>query len=114
MALPLKPPVKRQLAPSRKALPEGEEWVYEPKYDGLRALACADDDELFLQSRNGKPLHRYYPALRVPEGSYVMDGKLVILGDDGAEVFGALKNRIHPADSRINMLAEDTPVVYRA
>ena len=114
MALPLKPPVKPQLALSRKALPEGEEWVYEPKYDGFRALAFVDGDEVFLQSRNGKPLSRYFPELRVPDGAYVMDGELVILGEDGAEVFDALQNRIHPAESRINMLAEETPVVYRA
>jgi ATP-dependent DNA ligase len=114
MALPLKPPVKPQLALSRKGLPEGEEWVYEPKYDGFRALAFVDGDDVFLQSRNGKPLSRYFPELRVPDGAYVMDGELVILGEDGAEVFDALQNRIHPAESRINMLAEETPVVYRA
>ncbi len=114
MALPLKPPVEPQLALSRKQLPEGEGWVYEPKYDGFRALAFVDGGELFLQSRNGKPLHRYFPELRMPQGSYVMDGELVILGDDGREVFDALQNRIHPAESRINRLAEETPVVYRA
>ena len=114
VALPLKPPVKPQLALSRKELPEGEGWVYEPKYDGFRALAFVDGDDLFVQSRNGKPLARYFPELRFPEGSYVLDGELVILGDDGAEVFDALQNRIHPAESRINRLAEETPVIFRA
>ena len=114
MALALKPPVKPQLALSRKALPEGEEWCYEPKYDGFRALAFVDGDDLFVQSRNGKPLARYFPELRFPRGSYVLDGELVILGDDGVEVFDALQNRIHPAESRINMLAEQTPVIFRA
>ena len=114
MALALKPPVKPQLALSRKALPEGEDWVYEPKYDGFRALAFVDGEKLFLQSRNGKPLARYFPELRFPDGSYVIDGELVILGDDGAEVFDALQNRIHPAESRINMLAEETPAIFRA
>jgi ATP-dependent DNA ligase len=114
MALPLKPPVKPQLALSRKALPEGDEWVYEPKYDGFRALAFVDGNEVFLQSRNGKPLSRYFPELRVPDGAYVMDGELVILGEDGAEVFDALQNRIHPAESRINRLAEETPAIFRA
>jgi ATP-dependent DNA ligase len=114
MALPLKPPVKPQLALSRKALPEGEEWVYEPKYDGFRALAFVDGGELFLQSRNGKPLTRYFPELEFPKGAYVIDGELVILGEDGAEVFDALQNRIHPAESRINMLAEETPARFRA
>jgi ATP-dependent DNA ligase len=114
VALPLKPPVKPQLALSRKALPEGDEWCYEPKYDGFRALAFVDGDDVYLQSRNGRPLSRYFPELRFPKGQYVIDGELVILGDDGLETFDALQNRIHPAESRINMLAEETPARYRA
>jgi len=113
VALPLKPPVKPQLALSRKELPEGEEWTYEPKYDGFRAVVFVDGSDVFVQSRNGKPLSRYFPELRFPEGEYVADGELVILGDDGTEVFDALQNRIHPAESRINMLAEETPAVFR-
>ena len=114
MALPLKPPVQPQLALSRKQLPEGEEWSYEPKYDGFRALAFVEGDELFVQSRNGRPLARYFPELRFPDGAYVLDGELVIFGDDGTEVFDALQNRIHPAESRINRLAAETPAVFRA
>ena len=114
MALPLKPPVKPQLALSRKELPEGEEWTYEPKYDGFRAVVFVDGNDVFVQSRNGKPLARYFPELRFPEGSYVADGELVILGDGGLEEFDALQNRIHPAESRINMLAEETPARFRA
>ncbi len=114
MALPLKPPVKPQLALSRKELPEGDGWTYEPKYDGFRAVVFVDGDDVFVQSRNGKPLARYFPELRFPEGRYVADGELVILGEDGAEVFDALQNRIHPAESRINMLAEETPARFRA
>jgi ATP-dependent DNA ligase len=106
--------VKPQLALSRKALPDGEEWVYEPKYDGFRALAFVDGDEVFLQSRNGKPLARYFPELRFPEGRYVIDGELVILDGEGLEEFDALQNRIHPAESRIKMLAEETPARFRA
>jgi len=114
VTLPLKPPVKPQLALSRKTLPEGQEWCYEPKYDGFRALAFVDGDDVYLQSRNGRPLSRYFPELRFPKGQYVIDGELVILGDDGLETFDALQNRIHPAESRINMLAEETPARYRA
>ena len=114
MALPLNPPVKPQLALSRNQLPEGEEWAYEPKWDGFRAIAFVDGSELFLQSRNGRPLARYFPELRFPEGRYVLDGELVILDTKGREQFDALQNRIHPAESRITMLAEETPAVLRA
>jgi ATP-dependent DNA ligase len=114
MAFPLKPPVKPQLALSRKTLPEGEGWAYEPKYDGFRAVAFVDGDEVFLQSRNGRPLLRYFPELVLPEGRYVLDGELVILDSDGREEFDALQNRLHPAESRVKMLAEKTPAVFRA
>ena len=114
MALPLKPPVQPQLALSRKELPEGEGWVYEPKYDGFRVLAFVDGDDLFLQSRNGKPLRRYFPELEFPTGRYVLDGELVILDADGREEFDALQNRLHPAESRVRMLAEQTPALFRA
>jgi len=114
VAFPLKPPVSPQLALSRKTLPEGEGWAYEPKYDGFRAIAFVDGDDLFLQSRNGKPLARYFPELRFPNGSYVLDGELVILDDGGVEEFDALQNRIHPAESRIKMLSVETPAVFRA
>jgi ATP-dependent DNA ligase len=114
MAFPLKPPVKPQLALSRKTLPEGEGWAYEPKYDGFRAVAFVDGDEVFLQSRNGRPLLRYFPELVLPEGRYVLDGELVILDSDGREEFDALQNRLHPAESRVRMLAEKTPALFRA
>jgi ATP-dependent DNA ligase len=114
MTLPLEPPIKPQLALSRKKLPDDEGWAYEPKYDGFRALAFVDGAELFLQSRNGRPLARYFPELEFPEGAYVLDGELVILGSDGREEFDALQNRIHPAESRINRLAAETPARFRA
>jgi ATP-dependent DNA ligase len=114
MALPLKPPVKPQLALSRKELPEGDEWVYEPKYDGFRALAFVDGENLYLQSRGGRPLRRYFPELEFPKGRYVLDGELVILDGEGREQFDALQNRLHPAESRVRMLAEETPALFRA
>ena len=94
--------------------PSDDGWAYEPKYDGFRALAFVDGDELFLQSRSGRPLARYFPELDFPEGRYVIDGELVILDDDGREVFDALQNRLHPAESRVKMLAEQTPALFRA
>ena len=117
-AAPLKPPIKPQLARSRKTLPEGKgegpSLAYEPKYDGFRALAFVDDDQSYLQSRGGKPLSRYFPELELPTGRYVIDGELVILGDDGREVFDALQARIHPAESRVQRLAVETPALFRA
>ena len=114
MTLPLKPPVSPQLALSRKELPVEEGWAYEPKYDGFRAVVFVDGDETYVQSRNGRPLARYFPELRFPSGRYVIDGELVILGSDGHEEFDALQNRIHPAQSRIEMLAGETPAILRA
>lgn len=116
MALPLKPPVEPQLARGKPDLPHGEEWVYEPKYDGFRAIVFVDGPEVTIQSRGGKPLERYFPELRFPAGRYVLDGEIVI--DDSAESdlqdFDALQQRIHPAASRIAMLAEKTPARYIA
>jgi ATP-dependent DNA ligase len=114
VALPLKPPIKPQLALSRKQLPEDEGWAYEPKYDGFRALAFVDGEDLFLQSRTGRPLARYFPELEFPAGRYVIDGELLILDDEGNEVFDALQNRLHPAESRVKMLAETTPALFRS
>src|SRR4051794_9606061 len=110
----LSPPVMPQLALSRVALPEGVDWAYEPKWDGFRAIAFVDGDESYLQSRNGKPLGRYFPELQFPPGDYVVDGELVILAADGKQEFDALQQRIHPAESRIRMLAEQMPVHFVA
>jgi ATP-dependent DNA ligase len=114
VAYPLKPPIKPQLALSRKVLPEGEDWVYEPKYDGFRSIVYVDGDDVYMQSRGGKPLRRYFPEVKFPEGRYVLDGELVILDKDGHEQFDALQNRLHPAESRVRMLAKETPALFRA
>jgi len=114
VAFPLKPPIQPQLALSRKVLPEGDNWAYEPKYDGFRALAYVDGDDVYLQSRGQKPLLRYFPEIVLPKGRYVMDGELVILDDEGREVFDSLQARLHPAESRVKMLAEQTPALFRS
>jgi ATP-dependent DNA ligase len=114
MALPLKPPLDPQLARSAKELPVGEQWAYEPKFDGFRAIAFVDGDQLLIQSRSGKPLGRYFPELAFPSGRYVIDGEIVIDSEDGQQDFGALQQRIHPAASRIALLAEQTPAHYVA
>jgi ATP-dependent DNA ligase len=114
MGLVLNPPVPPQLARSRARLPEGEGWAYEPKWDGFRAVAFVDGKDVFLQSRNGRPLRRYFPELKFPEGRYVLDGEIVIFGDNGVQLFDALGQRIHPAKTRIDMLAEQTPAKFIA
>ncbi len=114
MALPLRPPIEPQLARSRAELPTGDQWSYEPKYDGFRAIAFVDGDEFMIQSRSGKPLGRYFPELTFPPGRYVLDGEIVVDSTDGHEDFGALQQRIHPAASRIALLAEQTPARYVA
>ncbi len=113
-SLPLAPPIDPQLARSRRRLPEEDRYAYEPKYDGFRALAFVDGDERYLQSRGGRPLGRYFPELDLPAGRYVIDGELVIIDERGREQFDALQARIHPADSRVRILAEGTPARFRA
>jgi ATP-dependent DNA ligase len=114
VALPLSPPLEPQLARSRAALPEDDGWAYEPKYDGFRALAFVDGDDVYLQSRGKKPLRRYFPELAFPPGRYVLDGEIIIGDPDGQQDFNALQGRLHPAESRVQMLAESTPATYVA
>jgi ATP-dependent DNA ligase len=103
-----------QLARSAAELPEGEGWLYEPKLDGFRAIAFVDGDESYVQSRNGKPLGRYFPELRFPAGRYVLDGELVIRAEGGGEDFEGLQERIHPAASRVARLAAERPATFVA
>jgi ATP-dependent DNA ligase len=117
MELPLAPPVKPMLAKLARELPLGE-LLYEPKWDGYRALIFRDGDDVLLQSRAGKPLDRYFPELMGPlrdllPDRVVLDGELVVPVDDGLD-FDALANRIHPAASRIELLAEQTPARFVA
>jgi ATP-dependent DNA ligase len=112
--LPLAPPIKPQLALTRKALPTGEEWAYEQKLDGFRAIVFVDGDDSYIQSRGGKALSRYFPELSFPLGRYVVDGELVIRDGDGNVEFDALQSRIHPAESRITLLSEEIPARFVA
>jgi ATP-dependent DNA ligase len=114
MPLPLSPPVEPQLARSAKQLPLGEQWAYEPKFDGFRAIAFVDGDETYIQSRSGRPLGRYFPEVTFAPGRYVVDGEIVIDASDGQQDFGALQNRLHPAASRVQMLAQQTPAHFVA
>jgi len=114
MALALSPPLEPQLARAGAELPAGERWAYEPKYDGFRAIVFVDGESVVIQSRGGRPLARYFPELRFAPGAYVLDGEIVIDAPDGGQDFDALQQRIHPAQSRIALLAERTPARYVA
>ena len=111
------PPVKPMLAKSVPDVPAGE-YLYEPKWDGFRCIVFRDGDEVELGSRNEKPLTRYFPEVvaavrqHLPERC-VVDGELVIAGQVGLD-FEALLQRIHPADSRVQMLAKTTPASFVA
>jgi ATP-dependent DNA ligase len=94
-------------------LPSAGQWIFEPKWDGFRALIFRDGDEILIQSRDEKPLNRYFPELLEPIRSQlparsVTDGEIVI-AKDGALEFELLQLRIHPAESRVKMLAQETP-----
>jgi len=94
-------------------IPKGDGWEYEPKWDGFRTLVFRDGDEVFIQSRDEKPLNRYFPELidplraQLPERC-VLDGEIVIAGSEGLE-FETLQMRLHPAESRVKKLAVETP-----
>ncbi|MBV9270011.1 MAG: ATP-dependent DNA ligase [Candidatus Eremiobacteraeota bacterium] len=103
-------------AKSVKAIPRGEGWLYEPKWDGFRCIAFRNGDEVALQSKSGQPLERYFPevvaALKsLDAGKFVLDGELYI-ESDGKLDFDALLQRIHPAESRVRKLARETPAHY--
>jgi ATP-dependent DNA ligase len=103
-------------ARSVEEIPTGEEWQYEPKWDGFRCLAFRDGDKIFLQSKNGQPLARYFPDVvanvaKLPQQQFVLDGELVI-SIGGALSFDELQLRLHPAASRVQKLAAAHPAVY--
>ena len=106
------------LSSAADELPSGDGWLFEPKWDGFRTLVFRDRDEILLQSRDEKPMNRYFPELIDPlKGSLpercVVDGEVVIVGEHGLD-FEALLLRIHPAASRVKMLAEETPASFVA
>jgi ATP-dependent DNA ligase len=113
MRLPVNPPILPMLAKAVHELPPGDGWTFEPKWDGFRTLVFRDGDELFIQSRDEKPLGRYFPELsqpllaQLPERC-VLDGEIVIVGEDGLD-FDSLQLRLHPAESRVKLLSQQIP-----
>jgi ATP-dependent DNA ligase len=115
---PIEPPIEPMLAKLATQLPDGDGWLFEPKWDGFRALVFRDRDRFYVQSRDLKPLLRYFPELEaqfrasLPERC-VLDGEIVIVGPRGLD-FEALQMRLHPAASRIKKLAAETPASFVA
>src|SRR6187402_970181 len=115
---PIEPPIEPMLARLADELPEGDGWLFEPKWDGFRALAFKDGDSLYLQSRDSRPFDRYFPDLKEPllaslPARAVVDGEIVIAGPRGLD-FDALQLRLHPAASRVAKLAAEMPAAFVA
>jgi ATP-dependent DNA ligase len=107
--LPVNPPILPMLSKRIATLPEGEGWIFEPKWDGFRALIFRDHDELMIQSRDEKPLNRFFPELAAPLLAQLpkrcaLDGEIVIARNGGLD-FDALQLRLHPAASRVKLLS---------
>lgn len=118
MALPVTPPVKPMLAKAVNGIPDRDDLVFEPKWDGFRCIVFRDGDEVILGSRNERPLTRYFPEMLDPirhgvPDRCVIDGELIVATDDHLD-FDALQQRIHPAESRVTMLSEKTPAQFIA
>jgi len=115
---PIAPPIEPMLAKLSDELPAGGRFLYEPKWDGFRAIVFRSDSDVFIQSRDLRPLDRYFPELHdaclrlLPQHS-VVDGEIVIATPDGLD-FDALQLRLHPAASRVAMLARETPASFVA
>jgi ATP-dependent DNA ligase len=106
------------LAKLERELPRGDGWVYEPKWDGFRAIVFVSNGEAYIQSRDRKPLNRYFPELEPAllstlPAECVVDGEVVVAGPSGLD-FDLLQMRIHPAESRVKMLAVETPASFVA
>ena len=116
--LPFQPPLEHMLAKLEPQIPVGSQWLYEPKWDGFRALVYYDGAEVYLQSRDLKPLGRYFPELegglkQALPGPLILDGEIVVATAQGLD-FDALQLRIHPAESRVRMLSKETPASFVA
>src|SRR5215471_9979211 len=109
----MQPPIEPMLAKLVDGIPDADGFLYEPKWDGFRAIVFRGKDDVYIQSRDSRPLDRYFPELhdilldRLP-ANCVVDGEIVIVTDHGLD-FDVLQMRLHPAASRVSMLAQQTP-----
>src|SRR6266568_5924822 len=118
MKLPIPRNIEPMLSAPQDDLPTGADWEYEPKWDGFRTLVFRDGDQVELISRGARPMTRYFPEVlpafkKLREKKVVLDGELVVVAKHGLD-FGALQQRVHPAESRVRMLAEATPAWFIA
>ena len=118
MKLPIPLDMEPMLSAPADGIPAGDGWTYEPKWDGFRTLLFRDGDQVELVSRGARPMTRYFPELvpafrTLKADRIVLDGELIVVGERGLD-FGALQQRIHPADSRVRMLSAATPAWYVA
>ena len=116
MDLPVNPPILPMLAKRVDELPAGDEWIFEPKWDGFRALVFRDGEDILIQSRDEKPLNRYFTELPDPlraalPARCVLDGEIVIVRGNSLD-FDALQLRLHPAASRVKLLSGQTPASF--
>lgn len=116
--LPFQTPLAPMLAEAQDEIPVGEGWLYEPKWDGFRAIVFREGEKLHLCSRNGQPLERYFPEVlaglaKALPPEIIVDGEIILPGPKGLD-FDALSARIHPAPSRIKKLSAETPAGYVA
>jgi len=118
VGFPIEPPIEPMLAKLATDLPAGDGWLFEPKWDGFRAIVFRDRDRFYIQSRDLKPLDRYFPELEAElrtslPARCVVDGEIVIATDHGLD-FDVLQLRLHPAASRVKKLAAETPASFVA
>jgi ATP-dependent DNA ligase len=118
LKLPIPQDMEPMLSAPGEGIPSGDGWEYEPKWDGFRTLVFRDGDKVELVSRGARPMTRYFPELlpafkKLRRERVVLDGELIVVGAHGLD-FGALQQRIHPAESRVRMLSEATPAWYVA
>ena len=118
MTLPFEPPLAPMLAKLQEAIPEGDGWLYEPKWDGFRAIVFRDESGVRIISRDNKELNRYFPELEPPlmeslPADTIVDGEVVLSDKRGLD-FDSLQLRIHPAASRVKMLSQQIPASFVA
>src|SRR5712691_9830598 len=118
LKLPIPLDMEPMLSAPGEGIPQGDSWEYDPKWDGFRTLVFRDGDKVELVSRGARPMTRYFPEVlpafqKLRLDKVVLDGELIVVGENGLD-FGALQQRIHPADSRVRMLSAATPAWYVA